>query len=131
MKLNLMILALSFSFLSEASTVFKGTVKGTGEKCELEIVQTYFENNIENSENFRADITATIEDGDASGHKISFTVKAGARPQFFSGIGDNQKDMINILTENLSKYLENPKAYSLKWWHVSHFHTGQCLNLTK
>ena len=131
MKLSLILLALSFILSAEAATLYTGTVKGTGKKCELEVVQTYFENNIETAENFKADIAVTIEDGDASGHKISFMVKAGARPQFFSGVGENQKDMINVVTATGSKNLENPTAYSLKWWHVSHFHTGQCLNLTK
>lgn len=131
MRLSLVLLVLTSTLSVEAATHFTGTVKGTGKNCELEIVQTYFENNVETPENFKADIAVTIEDGDVSGHKISFMVKAGARPQFFSGVGENQKDMINILTTAGSKNLENPTAYSLKWWHINHFHTGQCQNLVK
>lgn len=126
-KLFILVIAL-FSSNVFAQT-FIGKVKGTDAKCELMVIQRYYENNIETPANFRAIVAVTLSDGDSAGERLEFVVRPGARPAFFSGISDNQKDMINIVAQAGTPNLDVPTAFSLKWWHVSHYHTAQCLNL--
>lgn len=134
MKKILSILTLCFSVNAFSSTVFIGSVKGTGVPCTLEIEQTYFEDNIEIAENFRAEIAISLEDGDD--HKnlkhedeMIFIVKPSAKPNIFSGVGANQLDQVNLLVTPGTIGVESPVAVSIKWLHGNHYHTAQCLNL--
>jgi hypothetical protein len=125
--LFLMVLSVSAS----ANTLFTGKVKGNNSVCELEIIQSYYENNIETAENLRVEVAVSLSEGDhASDHKMMFKVSPGARANIFSGVGVNPKDLINISTASGSVGLVAPTAFSVKWLHISHYHTAQCLGLT-
>lgn len=124
----------SFSATAFAHTAFVGTVKGTGEACVLEVEETYYENNIETPENFRADVAVSLDDGDdhlKHEGELTFTIMPSGKPQILSGVGENQKDLINVLTAVGSTGLEAPVSFSIKWLHGTHYHTAQCLNLVK
>lgn len=137
MKLSLITTsALLFSVNAFAHTEYVGTVKGTNAPCVFEVEQTYYENNIETPENFRADVAVSLEDGDDHDHgtedhgdELTFTVKPSAMANIFSGFGANQKDQINVLVAANTKGLEAPTAVAIKWLHGNHFHTAQCINL--
>lgn len=134
MKKTYLVLALLLiSANAFAHTVFVGTIKGTTIPCSLEIEQTYFENNIESAENFRADIHVSLE-SDGHGHlkhgeEFHFTVKPTNKAQILSGLAANQLDTINVLTAPGSQKLDAPVSFALKWMHINHYHTAQCLNL--
>lgn len=130
---------LSFLFFTStafAHSTFTGSVKGTGEVCVLEIEQTYYENNTENPIDFRAEIAVNLNDGDHGNHddhgeELTFIVKPSLNPQILSGVGANQKDLVNVLTSVGSNGIDMPLSFSVKWLHGSHYHTAQCLNLVK
>lgn len=133
-KILASLIFLSISTTAFAHTAFVGTVKGTGAVCVIEIEQTYYENNIETPENFRADVAVSLDDGDdhlKDEGELTFTIKPSGKPQILSGVGENQKDLINVLTSVGSTGLEAPVSFALKWLHGTHFHTAQCLNLVK
>jgi hypothetical protein len=125
--LFLMVLSVSAS----ASTLFTGKVKGSNSVCELEIIQSYYENNTEKPENLRVEVAVSLSEGDHtdSDHKMMFTVSPGARANIFSGVGVNSKDLINVSAASGSVGLVAPTAFSVKWLHGSHYHTAQCLGL--
>ena len=133
-KILASLIFLSISTTAFAHTAFVGTVKGTGAVCVIEIEQTYYENNIETPENFRADVAVSLDDGDdhlKHEGELTFAIKPSGKPQILSGVGENQKDLINVLTSVGSTGLEAPVSFALKWLHGTHFHTAQCLNLVK
>ena len=136
MKKTLLVLSsLLMSVNAFARIEYVGTIKGSSTPCALEIEQTYFENNIETPENFRADIAVSLEASDdnhindKSGNEFHFTVKPSGKPQILSGLGSNQQDSVNVLTSPGSVGLQAPVAFAIKWLHGNHFHTAQCLNL--
>lgn len=116
---------------------YVGTLKGSNTPCVLEVEQTYFENNIETAENFRADVAVSLEAADDEhihgqdkhGNEFNFTIKPSGKPQLLSGVGSNQQDLLNVLVTPGSKNLEAPVAFAIKYLHGNHFHTAQCLNL--
>lgn len=115
-----------------AHTAYIGSLKATGEPCVLEIEQTYYENNSETPENFRADIVIGLDAHDdhlKGAGEVAFTIKPSGKPQVLSGVGENQKDLINVLTAVGSNGLESPVSYAVKLSHGGHFDTAQCLNL--
>lgn len=134
MKFSLLaVTAILFSVNAFAHTVYVGKVKGTNAPCEFEVEQTYFENNIETPENFRAEVAVSLTDGDHGsdkhGDELTFLVKPSAMPNIFSGFGSNQKDQINVLVAANTLGLDAPVAVSLKWLHGNHYHTAQCVEL--
>jgi hypothetical protein len=131
--MKVLISLLVFSNLAFASTEFRGNIKGKSQPCSLQIEQVYYVDNIEKPENLRADVTASLEDD----HHISqmeefyFTIKPASRPNLFSGIADNQKDQLNVITKAGSLGVEIVDSYAVKWLHGSHFHSAQCVNLKR
>ena len=133
-KFLIALCVLSISQTLQAHTVFVGTLKGSNHTCSLEIEQTYYENNIETSENFRAEVAVNLEDGHNHFNQcdlLTFSLKPSGKPQILSGVGANQKDLINVLTTVGSIGLESPVSFAVKWLHGNHYHTDQCLNLVK
>lgn len=131
MKLFLSLLV--FSNLAMAHVEFKGQLKGTSLPCSLHIEQVYYLNNVETPENLRVDIVASLEDDHhhaAHGEEFFFTIQPSARANVFSGIGANQKDQINVVAKNAAD-LNTMDAFAVKWWHVNHFHSAQCVNLKR
>ena len=123
-----------FSNLVLAHTEFKGNLKGTAQPCSLHVEQIYYVDNIEKPENLRADVMASLEDDHhhiSHGEEFFFTIKPTARPNLFSGTADNQKDQLNVITKAGSLGLEIIDSYAVKWWHVNHFHSAQCVNLKR
>ena len=132
MKIFLALIA--FSNLVFAQSEYKGNIKGSSLSCTLRIEQVYFIDNIEMIENLRADIVALLEDDHhhiSSSEEFFFTVKLGARPNLFSGTGENQKDQINLLVTPGQTGLNSIESYALKWLHGNHFHSSQCVNLKR
>lgn len=124
-------LSVFLSLNAFAHVEYVGTIKGSTEPCSLEIEQTYFENNSDRPEDFRADVSVHLEDGDdhdKHGDSLDFTVKPSANPLVLNGVAANQKDQINILRKDLNG-LNTPVSFALKWWHINHYHSIQCLNL--
>lgn len=120
-----------------AHVEYVGTLKGSNTPCVLEVENTYFENNTESAENFRADVAVSLEapaddhdhgDGD-HGNEFHFTIKSSGKPQLLSGVASNQQDLLNVLTAPGSAGLDTPTAFAIKYLHGNHFHTAQCLNL--
>lgn len=131
--MNKILTTVSFLFFSTtvlAHSSFVGTIKNSGAPCSIEVEQSYYENNIETPENFRADVVVSLSDGDDNVNN-RFTIKPSGKPQILSGVGENQKDLVNVLTSVGSTGLETPVSFALKWLHGSHYHTAQCLNLVK
>jgi hypothetical protein len=123
-----------FSNLAFAHTEFKGNLKGTAQPCSLHVEQIYYVENIEKPENLRADVMASLEDDHhhiSHGKEFFFTIKPTARPNILSGIADNQKDQLNVITKAGSLALDVVDSYAVKWWHVNHFHSAQCVNLKR
>jgi hypothetical protein len=132
--MKVLITLLVFSNLAFAQTEFKGNLKGTSKPCSLHIQQVYFADNIEKPENLRADVMASLEDDHhhiSHGEEFFFTIRPTTRPNLFSGIADNQKDQLNVITKSGSLALEVVDSYAVKWWHVNHFHSAQCVNLKR
>jgi hypothetical protein len=130
MNLNLIATsALLLSFNAFAHTEYVGTLKGTNSPCVFQVEQTFYENNIESPENFRAEVAVNLDDGHGHQSGFTFLVKPSANLNIFSGLGVNQKDQINILVAANSKELESPVTVAIKWLHGNHFHTAQCINL--
>ena len=134
MKIVLLVLGtLLVSTNVMAHVEYVGTLKGSNTPCVFEIEQTYFENNTETAEHFRADVAVSLEaaddDHDKHGNEFNFTIKPSGRPQLLSGVGSNQQDLLNVLTAPGSTGLEAPVAFAIKYLHGNHFHTAQCLNL--
>lgn len=114
-----------------AQIQFDGAVKGTNKRCSLQIVQTWYENNVNQPQNFRADVVATLEDNhhaSAQGEVLYFRIAPTANPTILSGYAQNQKDIINVVRGAGANDLQ---AYAVKWWHQNHFHSAQCLNLRR
>jgi hypothetical protein len=130
MRLWITFLAL-FAVNAHAETVFVGKVKNTEIPCSLRIVHTYYLNQIETPENFRADVVAEIEDDHKENHgtEIVLTV-APLKAGVMSGVGANGKDQMNVFVPNDASDLSAPTAYAVKWWHINHYHGAQCLGLT-
>ena len=63
--------------------------------------------------------------------ELFFTIKPGARPHLLSGLGENQKDQINVLTKAGTNDLDDLESYAVKWLHGNHFHSAQCVNLNR
>jgi len=136
MKITFLILGtLLVSTTAMAHVEYVGTLKGSNTPCVLEVEQTYFENNTEAAENFRADVAVSLEAADDEhghdkhGNEFNFTIKPSGKPQLLSGIGSNQQDLLNVLIAPGSAGLEAPVAFAIKYLHGNHFHTAQCLNL--
>ncbi len=132
--MKVLISLLVFSNLAFAHTEFKGNIKETSQPCSLHIKQVYFADNIEKPENLRADVMASLEDDHhhiSHGEEFFFTIKPTARPNILSGIADNQKDQLNVITKAGSLALDVVDSYAVKWWHVNHFHSAQCVNLKR
>ena len=133
-KFLIALCALLLSHSLMAHTVFVGTLKGTNHPCSLEVEQFYYENNVESPENFRADVAINLKDGhNHFNHSelLTFSIKPSGKPQVLSGVGANQKDLINVLTASGSMGLDSPVSFAVKWLHGNHYHTDQCLNLVK
>lgn len=136
MKIAFLVLStLLVSTTAMAHVEYAGLLKGSNTPCVLEVEQTYFENNIETAENFRADVAVSLEaadddhNHDKHGNEFNFTIKPSGKPQLLSGIGSNQQDLLNVLIAPGSSGLESPVAFAIKYLHGNHFHTAQCLNL--
>lgn len=130
--MKILITLIAFTHLTFAQTELKGTIKNSGQPCSLHIQQIYYIDNIETPENIRADVIASLEDDN---HNIShekeffFTLKPASRQNLFSGVADNQKDQLNVLTRSGTLGFDLVDSYAVKWWHVNHFHSAQCVNL--
>lgn len=129
MKKLIPALSIFVSFNAFAHVEYVGTIKGTTETCSIEIEQTNFENNPNRPEDFRAEVAVHLTDGDD--HKehsdsLDFIVRPTANLLVLSGT--NQKDQINILRKD-NDGLNNPVSFAVKWWHINHYHSIQCLNL--
>ncbi len=132
--MKVLISLLIFSNLAFARTEFIGNIKGTSQPCSLHIEQVYYIDNIETPENLRADVMASLENDHhqiSHGEEFFFTIKPASRPNLFSGSADNQKDQLNVITKAGSLGLEIVDSYAVKWWHVNHFHSAQCVNLKR
>jgi hypothetical protein len=140
MKNYLLLLgALLLSGQTFAHTTFVGNVKNSTEKCFLEVEQSYYENNTTNAADFRAEVVVGLDghghddhghDDHGHGETFTFVIKPTDKsPLILSGIADNNKDQVNVLVAPNSQELNAPVSYSVKWWHISHFHSFQCLNL--
>jgi len=132
--MKVLISLLFFSNVAFAHIAFNGNIKGTSQSCSLHIEQVYFADNIEKPENLRADVMASLEGDDhhiSHGDEFFFTIKPASRPNLFSGIADNQKDQLNVITKAGSLELEIVESYAVKWWHLNHFHSAQCVNLKR
>lgn len=133
-KLAFIMTVLFWGFNAFAHEAFVGTLKGSGEPCTLEIEEIYFENQIETPENFRAVVAVGLHEEeefnkDDHEHELLFVLKPSGKPNILSGVGDNQKDLLNVLVANGSMGLEAPVSFAIKWLHGNHYHTAQCLNL--
>lgn len=125
---------LIFSNFAFSHSEFAGNIKGTSNPCSLRVEQVYFVDNLERPENLRADVVASLHDDDhhiARGEEFFFTIKLGSRPNIFSGLGSNQKDQINVLTKAGSTALNIVESYAVRWLHISHYHSAQCVNLKR
>lgn len=123
---------LVFTNVAFAHTEFRGNLKGNSLPCSLIVQQVYYAGNVERPENLRLDVLATILGDDhhiAHGEEFFFTVMPVDRPNLLSGIGQNQRDQINVMTATNS--LDSINAFAVKWWHVNHFHSAQCVNLRR
>lgn len=140
MKFVLAFLFISANAFAHTHMSFEGNLKNSAAPCTLHIEDIYYINNIETSENLRADVFVSLTDDHGHHHKLNilhsdefnFTVKKGSRDHLFVGIAQNQKDQINILEKNNSTgLLEELDFYAIKWWHVNHYHSAQCVNLKR
>ncbi len=132
--MKLLIVLLLFSSLALAQIEFKGNIKGTAKPCSLLVQQVYYMNNIETAENLRADVMVSLEDDDqhiSREQDFFFTIKAAGRPSLFSGVASNQKDQLNVMSTAGSVGLAALDFYAIKWWHLNHFHSAQCVNLKR
>jgi hypothetical protein len=130
---NIFVLAfLSSSISAYAHTEYAGKVKGTNLDCGLHIEQTYFLNGEETPANFRADVTVVLQDdhhGASHGLELAFTIAPGANPLVLTGLGSNKKDQVNVNQKAGSFGVDDLQSYAVKWIHINHFHSAQCLNL--
>nr|BDT27215.1 hypothetical protein BHI3_06810 [Bacteriovorax sp. HI3] len=131
MKNTILALALLASANVMAHVEFVGTIKGGTEPCSLEIEQTYFENNSNRPEDFRAEVVVHLEADDHNhlkhNEEHTFIIKPGANALVLNGVGSNQKDQLNVLRQDQNSFI--PVSFAMKWLHINHYHTVQCVNL--
>lgn len=119
----------------QTHTEFKGNIKNSDEICSLHIERIFYEG-AEAPENLRAEVVVEVveEHGQGDEHdseedreEFKFIVAPGNRPNLFSGTRANGRDRLNIITS--SSDLETVESYALKWMHINHYHSAQCMNL--
>ncbi len=123
---------LVFSSVALAQTEFRGNIKGTNKPCSLQVQQVYYVDNIEKPENLRADVKASLENDEhlvSNAEEFFFTLRPASRANLFSGTAENKKDQLNVFTKEGAPAFESVVSFALKWWHVNHFHSAQCVNL--
>lgn len=134
MKLAFALIFFSSLAIAHGHKEFKGNLKGTSLPCTLHIEQIYYIDNIETPENLRADIEVILENDhhhSEHGEEFIFTIAPTNHSNIFSGLGDNQKDQINLIVKDNSVELSDPNFFAVKWWHINHFHSAQCVNLKR
>ncbi len=123
---------LVFSTVGLAQTEFRGTVKGTTKPCSLQVQQIYYVDAVEKPENLRADVKASLQNDEhlaSNAEEFFFTLRPASRANLFSGTAENKKDQLNVFTKAGAPAFKSVISYALKWWHVNHFHSAQCVNL--
>lgn len=125
-----LILLSFFTEMAFAHALFRGNLKGTDLPCSIEIEEVYYLNNIETPANLRVDVIASLEDDHDHGDDFFFTLKPTGRADLFSGLGDNGRDQLNLIINNGIPDFSDLNLYALKWWHINHFHSAQCVNLS-
>jgi hypothetical protein len=128
------IISILFAFAAQAQT-FQGNLRNSQNPCFLEVVQTYFENNNETAENFKADVILKFKDSHhhvaGNWEELHFTVATAVDSANLTGLGSNNRDQVNIFRTQRSASIGDITGYAARWWHINHFHSAQCQNLKR
>ena len=123
-----LVFQLKFAYSYEP-TYFQGKVRISGRPCTLEILRTYFDF-YERPEDFRADVRITVSD-EIHGHMEEFFFKLAPtnRVNVFTAMGEGQTNQMNLFIAPGRSGFSHFTHYAVRWWHVNHFHSAQCVDL--
>lgn len=80
-------------------------------------------------EQFYAKVSTSYSHGHDAAAPIVVKTVAG-KPNVLVGTGDNGKDQVAVIFDQGVTDLRDAKAFNIKWWHSTHFHTNRCENLS-